>query len=105
MHCSPARWTRLRRRRAACAAGRGFAQTHRRPHRRPRHASRRRNSRHQPQTAAVSAHDTKVDAAAAKQHLSEARDTLSQLTSMPEAAKLQGDARTQVSQLISSFND
>jgi hypothetical protein len=45
-----------------------------------------------------------VDAAAAKAHLSQARDTLSQLTSMPEAAKLQGDARTQVSQLISNFN-
>jgi hypothetical protein len=46
-----------------------------------------------------------VDAAAAKQHLSEARDTLSQLTSMPEAAKLQGDSRTQVSSLISNFNE
>src|SRR5262245_37540516 len=46
-----------------------------------------------------------VDVAGAKQHLSAARDTLSQLTSMPEAAKLQGDARTQVSQLISNFNE
>lgn len=46
-----------------------------------------------------------VDAAAAKQHLSEARDSLSQLTSLPEASKLQGDARTQVSQLISNFNE
>ena len=46
-----------------------------------------------------------VDASAAKKHLSEARDTLSQITSMPEAAKLQGDSRTQVSQLISSFNE
>jgi hypothetical protein len=45
-----------------------------------------------------------VDAAAAKARLSQARDTLSQLTSLPEAAKLQGDARTQVSQLISNFN-
>jgi pilus assembly protein FimV len=44
------------------------------------------------------------DTAAAKQHLGEARDALSQLTSMPEAARLQGDARTQVSQLISNFN-
>jgi hypothetical protein len=49
--------------------------------------------------------DTKVDATAAKQHLSEARNTLSQLTSMPEGARLQGDARTQVSQLISNFNE
>lgn len=49
--------------------------------------------------------DTKADEAAAKQHLSEARDTLSQLTAMPEAARLQGDARTQVTQLISNFNE
>ena len=48
---------------------------------------------------------SKVDAAASKQHLSAARDTLSQLTSMPEAARLQGDARTQVSAIISSFNE
>jgi hypothetical protein len=49
--------------------------------------------------------DTKIDATASKRHLSAARDTLSQLTSMPEAARLQGDARTQVSQIISSFNE
>src|SRR5258708_24259816 len=58
-----------------------------------------------PLTAAAQPQDKKVDAAAAMQHLSEARDTLSQLTSLPEAARLQGDARTQVSQLISNFND
>jgi hypothetical protein len=46
-----------------------------------------------------------LDPAAAKTHLSAARDTLSQLTSMPEAAKLQGDARTQVSQVIANFNE
>src|SRR3954464_15271340 len=46
-----------------------------------------------------------VDQAAAKQHLTEARDSLSQLTSLPEAAKLQGEARNQVSQLISNFNE
>ena len=45
-----------------------------------------------------------VDAAVAKQHLTEARDALSQVASMPEAAKLQGDARTKVSALISNFN-
>jgi hypothetical protein len=44
------------------------------------------------------------DATAAKTHLSQARDTLSALTSMPEAAKLQGDARTKVGELISNFN-
>src|SRR5262245_9797543 len=37
-----------------------------------------------------------VDAAAAKQHLTQARDILSSLTSMPEASKLQGEARNQV---------
>src|ERR687892_601116 len=46
-----------------------------------------------------------LDPAAAKTHHSAARDTLRQLTSLPEAAKLQGDARTQVSQLISNFNE
>ena len=45
-----------------------------------------------------------VDREAAKQHLSQARESLSQLASMPEASKLQGETRTQVSQLISSFN-
>ena len=45
-----------------------------------------------------------VDAAAAKQHLTEARESLSQLTSMPEAAKLQGDTRSKVAELISNFN-
>jgi len=45
-----------------------------------------------------------ADASAAKTHLSEARDTLSQITSMPEAAKLQGDARAKVSAVISDFN-
>ena len=49
--------------------------------------------------------DAKVDATAAKQQLSQARDALSKLTSLPEAAKLEGDARTQVSQLISNFNE
>jgi hypothetical protein len=78
MHSSPARWTRA----VATAALLML-----------------------PLTAAAHPQDKRVDAAAAKQHLSEARDTLSQLTSMPEAARLQGDARNQVSQLISNFND
>jgi hypothetical protein len=46
-----------------------------------------------------------LDPAAAKTHLSAARDTLSQITALPEAAKLQGEARTQVSQVISNFNE
>ena len=58
-----------------------------------------------PLAASAQAQDTKVDAAASKRHLSAARDTLSQLTSMPEAARIQGDARTQVSQIISNFNE
>lgn len=78
MHCFPARWTKT----LAAAALLTL-----------------------PLAASAQTPDTKVDAAASKQHLSAARDTLSQLTSMPEAARLQGDARTQVSQIISVFND
>jgi hypothetical protein len=54
--------------------------------------------------AATSASAGQVDANAAKTHLSAARDTLSQIASMPEASKLQGAGRAQVSQLISDFN-
>ncbi len=58
-----------------------------------------------PQTSQASAPASgQVDAASAKQHLTEARNALSQMTSMPEAAKLQGEARTKVSELISNFN-
>jgi len=42
---------------------------------------------------------------AAKAHLTAARNILSQLTQLPAAAQLQGDARTQVSQLITNFNE
>jgi hypothetical protein len=49
--------------------------------------------------------DAKIDAASAKRHLSEARDALSQLAALPEAARLQGAARTQISQVISNFNE
>jgi DNA polymerase-3 subunit gamma/tau len=56
----------------------------------------------QPPAAAPAA--GQVDVNAVKTHLSAARDTLAQLTSMPEAAKLQGTARTQVSELIADFN-
>jgi hypothetical protein len=41
----------------------------------------------------------------AKQHLTAARDSLSQLTQLPAAAQLQGEPRTQVSQLIMNFNE
>jgi hypothetical protein len=42
---------------------------------------------------------------AAKVHLTAARNTLSQLTQLPAAVQLQGEPRTQVSQLISNFNE
>lgn len=58
-----------------------------------------------PQQPATAAPSGQVDQVAAKQHLTQARDTLSQITSMPEAGKLQGDARNQVSQLIANFNE
>jgi hypothetical protein len=44
------------------------------------------------------------DTSAAKTHLREARESLSQITAMPEAAKLEGPARAQMSQLIADFN-
>lgn len=41
----------------------------------------------------------------ARRHLTEARNTLSALTQLPAAAQLSGEARTQVAQLISNFNE
>jgi hypothetical protein len=46
-----------------------------------------------------------VDPEAARRHLTEARDVLSQVTQMPEATQLTGDTRTQVAQLITNFNE
>ena len=46
-----------------------------------------------------------ADADAARQALTTARDTLSQLTQLPAAAQLSGEVRTQVAQLISNFNE
>jgi hypothetical protein len=46
-----------------------------------------------------------VDPEGAKRHLTAARDTLGQLTQLSAAAKVQGDARTQISQLITNFNE
>jgi len=46
-----------------------------------------------------------VNQEAAKQHLTAARNALSQITQLPAAAQLTGDARTQMSQLISNFNE
>jgi hypothetical protein len=42
---------------------------------------------------------------AAKAHLTAARNSLSEITQLPAAAQLQGEARMQVSQLITSFNE
>jgi hypothetical protein len=58
----------------------------------------------QTQPAAAPSQNGQADPAITKKRLTEARDTLAQLTSMPEAAKLQGETRNQVSQLISNFN-
>jgi hypothetical protein len=49
--------------------------------------------------------DATVDQEAAAKHLTAARDSLTQLTAMPAAAQLTGDARTQVQQLIANFNE
>jgi hypothetical protein len=46
-----------------------------------------------------------VDAEAAKQHLTAARNALSEMTQLPAASQLTGDARSQVSQLITNFNE
>ncbi|CAN5732809.1 hypothetical protein BH18ACI5_BH18ACI5_26110 [soil metagenome] len=45
------------------------------------------------------------DEQAARKYLTEARTTLSEMTQLPAAAQLSGDARTQISQLISNFNE
>jgi hypothetical protein len=46
-----------------------------------------------------------ADADAARRQLTEARDVLSELTQLPEAAALTGEARTQVTELITNFNE
>ncbi|HET9663136.1 MAG TPA: hypothetical protein VFP00_02825, partial [Burkholderiales bacterium] len=46
-----------------------------------------------------------VDREAAKQHLTAARNALSEMTQLPAAAQLTGEARTQVTQLITNFNE
>jgi len=55
--------------------------------------------------AAAQSPQPQVDAEAAHRHLVAARDALSQMTQLPAAAQLSGDARTQVSQLITNFNE
>jgi hypothetical protein len=46
-----------------------------------------------------------VDTEAAHRHLVTAREALSQLTQLPAASQLSGEARNQVSQLITNFNE
>ena len=46
-----------------------------------------------------------VDEDATRRHLTGARNALSELTQLPAASQLTGDARTQVSQLITNFNE
>ena len=46
-----------------------------------------------------------VDPQAAKQHLTAARNALSEMTQLPAAAQLTGEARTHITQLISNFNE
>ncbi len=60
----------------------------------------------QPPAAAAPAAPATASASveAAKQALTAARDSLSQLTKLPAAQQLTGEARTQMSQLISDFN-
>ena len=59
-----------------------------------------------PQSAAPAATSAvQPDMDAAKKHLTEARNSLSGLTQLPAAAQLAGEARTQVSQLITNFNE
>lgn len=57
----------------------------------------------EPQQSAPQAQS--VDPDAAKRHLTAARNSLSEMTQLPAAAQLTGDARTQVTQLISNFNE
>ena len=45
-----------------------------------------------------------IDEAAAREHLSQARQALADLTKLPAATQLQGDQRTQVANFIQSFN-
>lgn len=58
----------------------------------------------QAQSSQAAGSGTQADTSAARQHLTQARQSLADLTALPQAQQLQGDARTQVSQLISQFN-
>jgi hypothetical protein len=57
------------------------------------------------QTPQPPAPESSASSDVAKTHLTNARNALSQITQLPAAAQLQGDARAQVSQLINNFNE
>jgi len=59
----------------------------------------------QPPAAAAAQAQPQVDTDAAHRHLLAARETLAQLTQLPAATQLNGEARNQVSQLITNFNE
>jgi hypothetical protein len=59
----------------------------------------------QAQAPTAPAADSQASEEEARRQLTAARDSLAQLTQLPAAAQLTGDARTQVSQLISNFNE
>jgi hypothetical protein len=59
----------------------------------------------QPPQQATPPQQAQPDEQAARRHLTDARNTLSALTQLPEASQLTDEARTQVSQLISNFNE
>lgn len=112
MHCTPGRWTSVLAAAALIALPVAASAQTPPPATPPTQQTTPQTPPAQPPMAAKPTdpqaqppQDAKVDATAAKEHLGQARDTLSKLTSLPEAAKLDGDARTQVSQLISNFNE
>jgi hypothetical protein len=58
-----------------------------------------------PTASAPAASAQQVDPEAIKRHLTAARNSLSELTQLPAAGQLNGDVRTQISQLITNFNE
>lgn len=56
-------------------------------------------------TPPQSAQTPQADQQQARQHLTAARNTLSEITQLPAAAQLTGETRTHVAQLISNFNE
>jgi hypothetical protein len=58
-----------------------------------------------PANEPTAANESNAGQEAAKQHLTAARNALSQLTQLPAAGQLQGDARAHVTQLINNFNE